>query len=100
MQSLGRCIDIVPAEGYALHPAIRTIGKELVKYRSHRPQESEGPQNTRKTADSRAVNKRSMLGTAVGNGPSAVDHPQQHQPRDSPANCYINGDAGGAVGIQ
>src|SRR5215217_4772752 len=65
----------------------------------HRPQESDGPQNTRKTADSRAVDSRSVLGTAVGNGPLTVDHPQQHQPRESPANCYINGDAGGAVGI-
>ena len=59
MWSLGRCMDIVPAEGYALHPAIQTIGIELAKYRPHRPRHPPQRQKTcKRLIPTRAISDR------------------------------------------
>ena len=65
--------------------------------RKHRPRLPSWSRNACKSLHSMTVDSRSVLGTAVGNGPLTVDHPKQ--PRESPANCYTNGDVGGVVGI-
>ena len=52
-----------------------------------------------KTAHFQAAEPRAVFGTAVDNDPLAVDHLQQYQPQESPANRRINDGAGDAGGI-
>jgi hypothetical protein len=53
----------------------------------------------RKTAHFQAVDPRAVLDVAVGNHHLTVDHPQQYQSLENPANRYISGTAGDAGGI-
>jgi hypothetical protein len=46
----------------------------------------------------RVILARSVLGTAVGNGPLAIDNSRQYRPQESPANGHIEDDAVDAVG--
>jgi hypothetical protein len=45
------------------------------------------------------VDPRTLFVVAVSNHTLTVDHPEQYQPQENPANRYISGTAGDAVGI-
>jgi hypothetical protein len=82
----------------ALHPAIQTIGKELAKYRPHRPREINRGKIPAKH-HIRTVNKRSVFVRTGDNLPSAVDSRIDYRPQESPANNHIIDDAVVAGGI-
>ena len=82
----------------ALHSAIQTIGKELAKYRPHRPREINRGKIPAKH-HIRTVDKRSVFVRTGDNLPSAGDDQQQYRPHESPANGRITNGAGDAGGI-
>jgi hypothetical protein len=74
--------------------------KKLVKYRPHRPPQSDRGRKTRKTLHSYAVDKRAVFVIAVDTLLSADDSRIEYRPQESPAKRHIMGgavDAGGTL---
>jgi hypothetical protein len=73
--------------------------KKLVKYRPHRPPQSDRGRKTRKTLHSYAVDKRAVFIIAVDTLLSAGDSRIEYRPHESLAKRYIASGAGDAGGI-
>ncbi len=95
-------MDNAPAEGHTerrTSPSDTHPRKRTPKVSTAPTAITRGRRKPRKTAHFQAVDKRAVFVRTIDNLLSAGDNQQQYRPQENPANRYISGLAGDAVGI-